>query len=628
SIYPMPKTKLFGRKFNFSTDNQFILSSFDIIIRLSLLITYIVFRTKYVSTYNCVYLTLYYIYVYLLIACYSLIILTRLIIIILSIRGTPMNQKPRRAIPLFIYIRLMLMFIEFGICIIGLVVLSNLQTNCRTDTRTLIIVTFVFSLLTLLRVLFSYLIFVDKSVLFTPEQKWKARIKLLFCCCSNPFSDQQNDAMKNILQILMTVFENSNLDIVPSDILCGLVLVQEEDVSKLRKVNSTGLVDLDLLTEISYYYDYALAPYGWYLIAYNYRLTWLFRTTIAMKHTYIGCCVTCCCPCITCPCVNAISPNDLCGHQHASLKYLLRERNVEIIYSNFINSLHRIPFFVAIDKTKKMLIISIRGTMTQHDVLTDIHAFPVYKEYNQFKGHIHRGMLELACFIHDDINRYFNNEFPLTKEKYNDYGLILTGYSLGSALIYKNEYPNLNIKCYGLAMPGSVFSSDLAQQTESFIYSVVVDLDLISRASYASIMILHNRIKEALINCQKSKASVLTKTLAKTILSKKTKNRIIPQEELPNNYEEQPTLNRTESKHISAIVQRKDERLYLPGRIIHFYSTRDAAVYSRYLSYKPRFAQREEFLDIIVHPRMILDHFPVAFRSAINYCVENYQSDC
>ncbi|CAF1596793.1 unnamed protein product, partial [Didymodactylos carnosus] len=133
---------------------------------------------------------------------------------------------------------------------------------------------------------------------------------------------------------------------------------------------------------------------------------------------------------------------------------------------------------------------------------------------------------------------------------------------------------------------------------------------------------------EALINCQKSKASVLTKTLAKTILSKKTKNRIIPQEELPNNYEEQPTLNRTESKHISAIVQRKDERLYLPGRIIHFYSTRDAAVYSRYLSYKPRFAQREEFLDIIVHPRMILDHFPVAFRSAINYCVENYQSDC
>jgi len=231
-------------------------------------------------------------------------------------------------------------------------------------------------------------------------------------------------------------------------------------------------------------------------------------------------------------------------------------------------------------------------------------------------------MHSAANYIFDDISIRLNDIFA----KYPDYSLIICGYSLGAgiaailSILFKRKFPHL--KCYGIAMPGSVLSENLALATRDFIYSYVVDVDMIARASIRSLEHLRDRIIDALNKCNQNKLRILTTTFVRTL----TKRR-----QIFHSINNKPTSTNTTYNIDSTISQIvltnhsfERESLVMPGTIIHLYSTDRVGIFTRKASYRACISTYNQFNHFIVHPRMWFDHFPASYSTALSDVIENY----
>jgi len=227
-----------------------------------------------------------------------------------------------------------------------------------------------------------------------------------------------------------------------------------------------------------------------------------------------------------------------------------------------------------------------------------------------------------ANYIRDDISTRLIDIFS----KYPDYSLVICGYSLGAgiaailAVIFKSSYPDL--KCYGIAMPGSVLSENFALATRHFIYSYVVDVDMIARASIRSLEHLRDRIIDALNKCNRNKLSILTTTLIRTLIKRRQVFHSM------NNSPISPpptTLNIDSTVKRIVLTNQSFERepLVMPGTIIHLYSTDRVGIFTRKASYRACISSYNQFSQLIVHPRMWFDHFPASYNIALTDVIEN-----
>jgi len=244
--------------------------------------------------------------------------------------------------------------------------------------------------------------------------------------------------------------------------------------------------------------------------------------------------------------------------------------------------------------------------------------------------YLFEGMHSAANYIRDDISPRLIEIFV----KYPDYTLVLCGYSLGAgiasilAILLKPTYPHL--KCYGIAMPGSVLSENLALATRDFIYSYVVDVDMIGRASIRSLEHLRDRIIDALDKCNRNKFRILTRTLVKALTKRQQAfHSISSRTQTSINDTLLPlatAINIDSSVSQIVITNRSTERehLVMPGTIIHLYSTNRVGIFSRKISYRACMSTYDQFAELIVHPRMWLDHFPASYSTALTDVIENY----
>jgi sn1-specific diacylglycerol lipase len=239
-------------------------------------------------------------------------------------------------------------------------------------------------------------------------------------------------------------------------------------------------------------------------------------------------------------------------------------------------------------------------------------------------------MHSAANYIRDDISERLIDIFV----KHPDYTLIICGYSLGAgiasilAILLKSTYPHL--KCYGTAMPGSVLSENLALATRHFIYSYVVDVDMIGRASIRSLEHLRDRILDALDKCNRSKIRILTMTLVQTLTKRQQTfhsmnsgtQALISESLLPSlaGTDIDPTI----SQIVLTNHSNEREHLVMPGTIIHLYSTSRVGLFSRRISYRACMSTYNQFSELIVHPRMWLDHFPASYSKALTDVIEHY----
>jgi hypothetical protein len=230
-------------------------------------------------------------------------------------------------------------------------------------------------------------------------------------------------------------------------------------------------------------------------------------------------------------------------------------------------------------------------------------------------------MHSAANYIRDDISVRLADIFV----KYPDYTLILCGYSLGAgiaailAILYKSTYPH--VKCYGIAMPGSVLSKNLALATRHFIYSYVVDVDMIARASIRSLEHLRDRIIDALNKCNRHKLRVLTTTLVRTLTKRR---QVFHSMNSETEIISTPNIDSIISQIVLTNHSTERAHLVIPGTIVHLFSTDPVRIFTRQTSYRACLSTYNQFGQFIVHPRMLLDHFPASYSTALTHVIENY----
>lgn len=121
------------------------------------------------------------------------------------------------------------------------------------------------------------------------------------------------------------------------------------------------------------------------------------------------------------------------------------------------------PFFVAVDYKKEKIVVSIRGTLSMKDVLTDLNAegevLPLEPRRDDWVGH--KGMVQAAVYIRnklEDENLLQRAQQHNLERKTDQFGLVIVGHSLGAgtaailSIMLKPQFQNL--LCYSYSPPG------------------------------------------------------------------------------------------------------------------------------------------------------------------------------
>jgi hypothetical protein len=102
----------------------------------------------------------------------------------------------------------------------------------------------------------------------------------------------------------------------------------------------------------------------------------------------------------------------------------------QIVTVNWEAKTNRPAFFIVRDETRKRLVLSIRGTWSPHDVLTDLCCTPEDYIVGKRQHQAHNGMLEAARGVDSMAQELIAQEL----EEHPDYSLLLVGHSLGGSV--------------------------------------------------------------------------------------------------------------------------------------------------------------------------------------------------
>ena len=69
----------------------------------------------------------------------------------------------------------------------------------------------------------------------------------------------------------------------------------------------------------------------------------------------------------------------------------MRNKQIEVVYATFHVDVGETPFFISVDFTKRVIVITIRGTLSMKDIITDLSAeselIPLQNINHNWKGH-------------------------------------------------------------------------------------------------------------------------------------------------------------------------------------------------------------------------------------------------
>jgi sn1-specific diacylglycerol lipase len=202
-----------------------------------------------------------------------------------------------------------------------------------------------------------------------------------------------------------------------------------------------------------------------------------------------------------------------------------------VVYVSWRNDMSKYsPYAIMVDHKTKQVVVACRGTLSMADCMTDVLATNISLEElgnefqfdgkNEFghKGIFGKGVaiarhLEQLGYLRkllsggessgddgEDVapppkagSEWVNN-LPNCK----GYELLITGHSLGAglatvvSLLLKRKYPQL--VCFAYSPPGGMMTLPLAKRTRSFVTSVVVADDMVSRLGVHSMFKLREEM--------------------------------------------------------------------------------------------------------------------------------------
>jgi len=180
--------------------------------------------------------------------------------------------------------------------------------------------------------------------------------------------------------------------------------------------------------------------------------------------------------------------------------YGLKE-GTDIIHSQFSNTIFKTPYFVVHNTKHREYVISIRGSMSFSDCVTDLAGLSkrIFTEAESMSleetlpgctfFHAHEGMIETARQIYKSFcknsNRLNDGDSFLPNDK--TYPIVVTGHSLGGgvasilAFYVKFLLGYKNVQVYAYGPPGGLLCKNSSKASDDFMVSVVLNKDLIPR---------------------------------------------------------------------------------------------------------------------------------------------------
>jgi len=693
----MPPIHMFGRQWRISSDDFVCPALTELVVRLGwilVVVFVIVFHLKEAANLECLgaeyHLTTYYLAITLgllfITCCNSVLLATH------SARGQMFERSssnPRRWVEPLLYINIFLTLTEFIWTAIGTYFTINDFIKCidQVHERTVIIavlvvigLSYILLLIKLLIVLCSFRPYAkvkheEETELLRGEvrekltrQETELNYKGLRCMAPCTNDEDAIQAFRDIASLLSKVFVDK--DLVPSDILAGLVLLNHKhsrDKERVRVVGKDGEVkgvagttlwdkmgvevtkvtDPDNVSfkivsessriqlewnEIQHFYQFASAAYGY----------WWYVVQSPVGHccslgSYLNCCPALCC------CrqqKEMMVEGDGFFHPNlAAIRAMLGVKEEDIILFDNRNRIEEVPFFLVADRGSKSLVISIRGTLSLHDMLTDLRGEPGKMCDETIPGVNadwlgHQGMVNAARYVYrrlhgletgrvGRVSRRDMLGMALATPEYAGYRLVVTGHSLGAgtaailAFLLRSRYPNTSVTCYAYSPPGGLLSGEAALESEKFTVSVVVGDDVIPRTSLANIATLSRDIKHVTSQCQLAKFKILGYGCMAACCSSDTPirgelDRLFPASE-SSSASTSPvhTISSGSSRELIPSSTNPSPRLhtnmpmYLPGRILHIEESHHSDD-----KYTVAEVHKTAFSEILVSPRMLSDHLP------------------
>uniref|UniRef100_A0A672PBW9 Diacylglycerol lipase-alpha n=1 Tax=Sinocyclocheilus grahami TaxID=75366 RepID=A0A672PBW9_SINGR len=596
----------------------------------------------------------------------------------LSMRGSILYTQPREAVQYVLYIRLAILLVELVYAVVGIAWLVQYYHPCSDITaKNLALGIVACNWLVIFSVCFTMMCTFDPTgrtfvklkatrrrqrnlTTYTLRHRleegqassWSRRLKFFMCCTRT--KDTQSDAYSEVASLFAEFFRD--LDIVPSDIIAGLVLLRQRQRAKrsaiLDQANNDVLAflsgipvtrntkyldlknssEMSMYKEVCYYMLFAMAAYGWPV--------YLLRKPACGLCRLVGTCSICVCVCV-CVCICSrlsqsitVEEDNCCGCNVLAIRRQFLDRDlkeVQIVYTSCHDAVYETPFFVAVDHAKKKVVISIRGTLSPKDALTDLtgdsERLPVEEQHGTWLGH--KGMVYSAEYIKKKLEQ----EMILSQAFGRDLGkgtmhyeLVIVGHSLGAgtaailSFLLRPQYPSLH--CYSYSPPGGLLSEDAMEYSKEFVTSVVLGKDLVPRIGLSQLEGFRRHLLEVLQKSDKPKWRIIAGG-----------TKCIPKSELPLDDEAPVSQGVTPSNsrlwlHPSdlSIALSASTPLYPPGRVIHVVHNHppEMCCGQEEPTYSALWGDNKAFDEVIISPAMLNEHMPHVVMDGLNKVLENY----
>ncbi|RXN30323.1 sn1-specific diacylglycerol lipase alpha isoform X2 [Labeo rohita] len=549
----------------------------------------------------------------------------------LSMRGSILYTQPREAVQYVLYIRLAILLVELVYAVVGIAWLVQYYQPCSDITaKNLALGIVVCNWLVIFSVCFTMMCTFDPTgrtfvklkatrrrqrnlTTYTLRHRleegqassWSRRLKFFMCCTRA--KDTQSDAYSEVASLFAEFFRD--LDIVPSDIIAGLVLLRQRQRSKRASIldqanndvlaflsgipvtRNTKYLDLKnssemaMYKEVCYYMLFAMAAYGWPI--------YLLRKPACGLCRLVS----------TCSCNTSVSGSRLsqsitveedncCGCNVLAIRRQFLDRDlkeVQIVYTSWHDA----------------------------DALTDLtgdsERLPVEEQHGTWLGH--KGMVYSAEYIKKKLEQ----EMILSQAFGRDlgkgtmhYGLVIVGHSLGAgtaailSFLLRPQYPSLH--CYSYSPPGGLLSEDAMEYSKEFVTSVVLGKDLVPRIGLSQLEGFRRHLLEVLQKSDKPKWRIIAGG-----------TKCIPKSELPMDDEAPVSQGVTPSNsrlwlHPSdlSIALSASTPLYPPGRVIHVVHNHppEMCCGQEEPTYSALWGDNKAFDEVIISPAMLNEHMP------------------